>query len=253
MAWRLSHVFPATALAIIASSFAAPAMAAPVVYNFSTTAGPLQTGSPVVALLGASASVSGSFTYDASAPFTVLSQDLGYDAGLAVHAGALLGISGTVAGFSFSDTTGGAASVGNEVPAFGGDLLNLNADPSPRAGQNTTPTGPNFPRQLVGFEVGAYTLHNVRLYWAEAIPGTADFLSASTLPGTLPAFQGRLALDFIRTADPANTANVPYAALTVYFNGLTVQAAPVPEPSTAAMMLAGAGVMAAVAARRRKA
>ena len=91
-----------------------------------------------------------------------------------------------------------------------------NADPTPKADQNSVPS--DHPRQLQGFQLGAYTLSNVRLYWVET-PATGAFLSSYALPGSLPAFKGTLALDFVRTADPTNTVNMPYYANTVFISG----------------------------------
>ena len=67
------------------------------------------------------------------------------------------------------------------------------------------------------------------------------------LPGVLPAFQGRLALDFVTSGDP----NCPqYYA---FFDGLTVSpVAAVPEPDTYAIMLAGLGLLGVIARRRHR-
>lgn len=67
------------------------------------------------------------------------------------------------------------------------------------------------------------------------------------LPGVLPAFQGRLALDFVASGDP-NGPQV-YA----FFDGLTVaQVAAVPEPDAYAIMLAGLGLLGVIARRRNR-
>ena len=226
-------------------------MAAPVVYNYSTSGALASSNAAVAALLGgASVTVSGSFIYDAATPFTVNSQDIGYEAGRAIYSGAVSQLSGSVNGLSFIDNGTGVAAVGNEVVApYGLDWFSLNADPTPRLGENTTPA--EYAHQLSGFTVGDYKLDNVRLYWVEGYYGVPDYLSNNNLLPTVPSFNGFLALDFVLASDPTNTANSPYYSRTVYFGGLQAVAA-VPEPGAMVLGLAGlAGVL--VAVRRRKA
>src|SRR5690606_6330415 len=138
--------------------------------------------------------------YDAASPLTVRSQDIGYEPGLSIYAsGALSQLSGSVAGLSFVDRGNGTVAGGNGATATGADWLTLNADPTPRPGQNTTPVGASYPRQLEGFALGDYTLHNVRLYWVEGQTALVDFLADNSLPSALPSLYGMVALDFVRT------------------------------------------------------
>lgn len=235
--------------AIATSSVSMSALAAPVVYNFNTGTAFAGSAAVLSQLGGGAISVSGSFVYDAASPFTANSQDLGFEPGRALYTGAVSQISGTVNGHDFVDSGVGTVAVGNEAVAPG-DWFSLNADPSPRVGENTTPA--EYARSLVGFTVGGYTLNNVRLYWVEGYSGAPDFLSNNDLLPAPPSFNGVLALDFVLASDPTNTANVPYYSRTVYFGGLTAQAAAVPEPGALALGLVGmAGML--VAARHRKA
>jgi hypothetical protein len=243
------------AVTLLAGALSSAASAASVEYTFSTATG-LTGAGHIAALLGADAKVEGSFTYNNSGTFYGASGALGYEPGYAIYApsttpgtlASFRGLAGHVGARSFSDIFG-SVNVGNDVATLSGaDVLSLSADPIPKLGQNTLPT--DFQRQLQGFTVGDYTLSNVRLYWTESLT-QPDFLASYALPTTLPAFKGRLMLEFVRTDDPTNTAGLPYGSNTVYFDGLTVQAAPVPEPTSAALMLAGFMVAGGMLARRR--
>lgn len=238
---RFASAISATGCLLALALASQSAMAAPVAYQFSAT-GTASGSAELVALLGDSHQVSGQFMYDPAGSLLGGSGSLGFEPGYAIYAGntaaiqSLLGLQGQVGGRVFSDVVG-AVSVGNDNPFRSGvDILTINADPTPKVGQNTLPT--DYSRQLLGFQLGDYSLSNVRLYWVESA-ASGDFLSSYALPGGLPAFQGTLALDFVRTADPGNTANTPYFANTVFIAGLTAQAAPVPEPGALGLALAG--------------
>ena len=235
-----------TSLCAALMSLVAPAMAAPVQYSFSTSSFAVGS-SALLALLGQT-TVSGSFTYDSAGALYGQSGDLGFEPGFAAYAGpegvvqSYYGLSGSVAGLQFSDIVG-SANVGNNLQGSVSDLFTLNSETTLKVGANTPPS--DYARQLIGFTVGAYTLSNVRLYW------TGNFLNDSALPATPPTFSGVLALDFVRTDDPTNLANAPYYSNSVFFTGLTVQAAAVPEADTSIMMAVGLGVL-GLAARRRQ-
>lgn len=236
-----------TSLCAAFMSLAAPAMAAPVQYTFSTSA--FAGGAPTLLALLGQTTVSGNFTFNSAAPLYGQSGDLGFESGFSVYAGpagsaqSFYGLSGTVAGRQFSDIVG-SANVGNDNPNYGGDIFTMNADTTLKLGAVTTPS--DYARQLIGFTVGDYTLSNVRMLW------TGNFLNDSSLPAAPPSFSGTLALDFVRTADPTNTAGIPYYSNTVFFTGLTVQASAVPELEMANLMLVGLGLLGALAHRRRR-
>lgn len=241
---------------VLAASMAATqaALAAPVNYTFSTRAQAFGNAD-LVALLGSNSQVSGQFTYDNSGTYFGNSAELGFDGNAAIYVGsaltprALSPISGSVAGHAFSDVIG-AVSVSNDLPAPSPfrDALMLAADPTPKAGSNTLPT--EYPRQLAGFDIGDYRLVNVRLFWVSGLGGATDFLASTDLPTALPTLTGRLALDFVRISDPLNTANTPFYNNTVFFEGMTVQATAVPEPTTALLM--AMGLLALVGLRKHR-
>ncbi len=215
-------------------------IAAPVTYSFSTGANPSGLG-----LFSSSAFVSGMFDYDAMVPATGTVPGGATLYGIQNIAPAFpssfANLAGSVAGFSFSDARGTTV-VGNETFALT-DFSNnppttTNVDFFQLNTQSQTPT--------VGFSLGGYTLRNVRMFWIEGqqVPELVpEFLSNQSLPGVLPGFQGRLALDFSSTDNPSGPQSF------VFFDGLTVT--PVPEPETYAMLLAGLGLL-GFAAQRRK-
>jgi hypothetical protein len=238
------------------SCLAGAALAAPVTYSFST--GALNTGyfcggiplcSPHPwSSFSSGAIVQGSFVYDASVPQTVTGGD-----GSAIYGGnpsSFSALTGTVDGYSFSDLRG-FTQVGNEKFALTDfsasppvttmvDFLGLTAEPGLAS--------PN-PHNISGFDVGGYTLVNVRMFWFEGgyMPELVpDLTDNQALPAALPSFHGRLALDFV----PTGNTNLSYVPASVFFDGLTVT--PVPEPETYAMLLAGLGMLGFVARRRRQ-
>lgn len=242
-----SRALAAMLAAAVLQLVPAAAHAALAAYSFATAVNP--AGEPgVVNLLGSSAFVAGSFDYDAQAPAT------GSFGGSTIYGiqnippafpSSFANLVGSVQGNPFSDGRGTTA-VGNDNFALSDfstnpptttfvDILQLNT-------QSQTPT--------VGFAIGAFTLKNVRMFWIEGqqTPNLVpEFLPNQSLPGVLPAFQGRLALDFVATGDP----NGPqYYA---FFDGLTVSpVAAVPEPDTYAIMLAGLGLLGFIARRRNR-
>lgn len=257
---RSAATLGALTVATLGALGTAGAHAAPVTYTFNAP-GSTSGSSAVIAALAGTGSVltaSGSFTFNGAAPFLTTSDALGFEPGFAIY-GSTSGTGvqsysnfvGQVNGLAFSDVVG-STNVSNNNATYGFDVLTLNADASPKAGQNTLPTG--FARQLKGFSVGDFTLVNVRLFWTTVGNGGVDFLSSNALPPQLPTFPATLALDFVRTSDPKNTANVPFYNNTVFFTQVNVTtAAAVPEPSGLALVaggLFGAGVMRARARRR---
>lgn len=239
---------------VLLSAATTSAIAAPTTYTFSTTASAYSSNANILSQLGAF-NVHGSFQYDAAGDYFGNSGALGFSPGYSVYGAPVGGIqsysnlNGVIGTHSFSDPRGSVTVANNNPYYYGNDYLQLSADTGIKPNTNTYPT--NYPRQLAGFTVGQYTLIDVRLFWSTGIAGVTDFLSNSQLPNALPGLTGRLALDFVRTDDPHNTANVPFYSNSVFFDGLTVHAAPVPEPETYAMLLAGLGLMGAVTRRRK--
>jgi len=225
------------------------AQAAYVPYTF-TASGAVTGNAELIGLMGSLATASGQFVYNSAAPVLGQGGDLGYEPTVTIFAGTnssnlpFASLAGLVAGKAFSDLYGTVA-VGNSYQGGTSDVLSISSDPSPKVGQNAVPT--DVARQLKGFTLGDYTLNNVRLIWS------GNIVSANVLPSQLPSFAGRIQFDFVRTADPLNTANVPYPNLSVSIAGLSVQAA-VPEPSSGALSAVGlvALACAARASRSRK-
>ncbi|AOF84755.1 PEP-CTERM -sorting domain protein [Hydrogenophaga sp. RAC07] len=241
--WRLAGKFVFIAVLHCVGGGVA---AAPVTYSFSTSASPFGTTS-IAGLFSSDAVISGTFDFDSAAPFI---QDVGTGLSYGGHnattgnAASFSELSGSVSGLSFSDKRG-VVIVGNDrSPAPGAvpvDSLALSADPS------LTSTSP---RNLVGFTIGDYTLVNVRLFWLEdqSVPDLiTDFLDNEALPATLPTFDGRMALDFVRTGTTTTSL-----AGSVFFDGLNVDAStPVSEPETLALLLTGLGSMVFCSRRKR--
>lgn len=228
---------------LLGTAFCSPAaFATPVTYSF--TSGSSAFGNvtdPVVAAalaaLGSGAVASGTFTYDAAAPFNSNNSDgssvFGTPAALS-----FFGLSGTLGSNSFSDPRGGVT-VANNLTIGGrpnADEVLLFADP-------TSAGGPfhNF----VGFDLGGTQVVDVRLFWITGNPGVpTDFLSSQTPPGTLPSFSATIAFDLASTTNPSLISTS-----SVFFNGVTVT--PVPEPQTWTLMVAGLVLVGAIARRRR--
>ncbi|MEE8306674.1 MAG: PEP-CTERM sorting domain-containing protein, partial [Gammaproteobacteria bacterium] len=199
------------------------AQAIPVSYSFTTDTArqigfPGNPDSTLLEGLLAAFSVSGTFHYDSDGPFLV---DLGAGilAGSSVYR-AMSNLSGSVGGYSFSDPVG-LGIVGDERFNAQNDFLGLHADGNIQ--------------NLVGFDLAGFSLTNVRLFWIETLVQSApDFLEGQSLPGTLPNFGGRLALDFGSGAR-------------VFFENLRVQQ--VPEPGTLALLVVG---LLGISVRRRR-
>jgi len=207
--------------ASLSSGVAGIVSAAPVSYSFATEAGPFGGSPGPVDLFSGSAFASGTFTYDAQVSPTGTAGN-----GATRYSGSLHALSGTADGNSFSDVSGYTL-VGNDVLTSGQyvDFLQLTFEPP----LNT----PGGTYNLTGFDIGGFSLVNVRMFWIEGQNGITDFLDDQTLPPVLPSFPGRLAFDFI------DSSGAP--AQSVFFNGLSVS--PVPEPSTYSMLLAGLGML----------
>ena len=198
---------------------AAPgAFAAPTLYNFTSAPGPYGYTPGLGGIFSSTDVVSGSFIYDPDSPVTGASSSgatiYGYAAPPVVASYSSL--SGTAGSYAFADPRG-FVTVGNDVPFNTGspplDAIQLYAD-------TTFTTGPH---NFIGFTAGGYTAVNLRIFWIEStdIP---DFLSDQSLPPTPPKFMGRLAVDFVPSANPA----LPASGF-VFFNGVTVTPA---EPGT---------------------
>jgi hypothetical protein len=152
-------------------------------YSFSTGAASPANVDPELAALVSGLSVSGTFDYDNSALQDAKGTEYtGYLGGMA-------NLTGSVNGMTYSGMTyfGPATIVSNDRhgSAMPVDFLHV-------AAGATNPAG---------FETSGYTLISVRIFWLEGQFGISDFLTSENLPTELPRFEGRLALDFVSTAD----------------------------------------------------
>ena len=217
-------------------------LAAPVTYTFSTAplqfnTAPLVTSSTfnlnpahvitdaeraatqsLNALL-AGTMITGTFVYDPASALTNTS------AGVSNYIGSFTNLSATVTGGSLPPATRvitdprGQTSVGNDLSGFQ-DVVRLHAEP----GNIGNPALLNIDDTL---GLGAFEVFNFRMFWLEgqAVPDLiGDFISSNSLPSQLPGFNGRLALDLVRSTDPGGTQSI------MFYDNLRVTA--VPEPGT---------------------
>lgn len=248
---RLTRMLASLASAIAACALLLPAPAAqatPVTYNFSTGIGFTNPGDSValnaLSALGFSATVSGSFMYDAASPATGTGTG-----GVTIYGNAagtspsFFGLSGSAGGFSFSDPRG-FVTVGNNTQPFGFpitlvDQIQYYADSALTSG----------PHNFAGFNIGGSNVVNLRMFWSTGLPGIpADFITNQSLPGTPPGMQGRLALDLGVSGDP-NVLSQHW----IFFDNLSVSAAEVSEPRPLLLVLAGLGLIAFSLRRKGKA
>lgn len=264
---RVRHQVLAAVAAILLPAIN-PSLAAPVSYTFTTGptdfAGVALGSSPgtIVPTLPLFGGAAGSFLWDSAGSFVQTNPD-----GSSAYAGftspsitgltpSVSGLSASIGGFAFSDPVGSTSVWNDKTPpgffgtAANSDALILAFDPP-------AINGGTFTRNLSGFDVDGWHLISARMLWIEGLdmtfeansPGTgpiADFLSDQSLPGTLPAFSGRLWLEFQNNADPSQFSFV-------FYNNLQVHpTAPIPEPETYAMLLAGLGLLGFEIRRRRK-
>lgn len=169
--------------------------------------------------------MSGTFAYDSG-----VAQSGSQPNNAAVFAGSLISPAGSSPDV-FSDPSG-QTSVGNDVlfSTGSGDALVLAAESSVLTPFSVVPD--NF----MGFAIGggsSLRLVNVRMFWVEGLLGAPDFLTDQNLPATLPAFEGRVALDFADVSSPSTITAI------VFFDGLFVHAQSVPEPASAALLELG--------------
>jgi hypothetical protein len=231
---------------LVALGLAGTAHAVPVTYNFSTA--PISSATwfgggsggvdPELLAALSGLSVTGSFAYDNEVPLSG-TQNGPLVFGQSNYQGAISGLTATLGTFAFSAPTGGG-NVADEgyapplpaplPPAIPADFFQLGTLAS--AGQ----------------VLGDYTLAGARLFWIENSTGgglAPDFLSGNDLPSLLPTFSGRLALDFVTSAQQEG----PTLLHIGFFENLAVTAAPVetsvPEPGTLSLLIAaGAGMLA---------
>jgi hypothetical protein len=242
---------------------AGAAAAQPVEYSFSTgvqmgfgvTSGTFVPTDLLSMMSGST--VSGTFLYDSSSAQTGTSGAASvYGTNPTTLQTSYSALSGSVGGgalgapLSFGDTRGFTL-VWNDSQQFS-PLPGLPPPPPVDGFQLQTDNfGLGGVRNLTPFSIGDYTLWNVRMFWFESqatpelIP---DFLDDQSLPDAPPTFHGRLALDFKRTgqADGLTQYHLFYDQLTV------TPTAPVPEPETYAMLLAGLALLGFTARRRSR-
>ena len=240
------------------------ALAAPVSYSFTTGMTAYQgavsgfapgTPLPPLPLFGG---VSGTFSWESAGSFVQINAD-----GSSGYAGftspAITGLTPSISGLSatfpampgheFSDPQGSTSVYNDNANNFFGssivgDALILAFDPP-------SFTGNQFSRNLSGGDIGPWHLYSARMLWIEGVVAKTDefaspnlgvpigdFLSDQALPGALPAFEGRLWLEFQNTLDQSQV-------LFVFYNNLLAQprGAAIPEPETYALLLAALGLL----------
>lgn len=198
---------------------ASPAWALPITYSYTTDVASQFGNVPELSALFEGLSVSGTFVYDPDTPLTITQPT-----GAEIYVGAVTGWTGTVGAYSFSDADDRSfALAGDDTFDFAGilsDILLFGMGPGGTGAAN-------------GFTAGGFTLDNVRMFWIEnLLPSVPDFISGSGLLDPLPAFGGRLALDF--GSIERDGVILP---VNVFFDDLRVTR--VPEPSTVLLLLSG--------------
>jgi len=167
---------------------------APFTYNFSTDVPGFTGGCPACFFEGKPAL--GSFVYDPETPLTNTSST-----GISVYLGGISDWSGSIGSNVYSDDLG-LAIVGDDIVFGSRDILRF----SPGLFLN-------------GFEIGGYTLVDVKMLWLEGMPGdplgTPDFLMVQSLPIELPGPPGVFTLDFVNPMFPGPTFSVNFQNLIV--------------------------------------
>jgi hypothetical protein len=159
-------------------------------FTFTTGVASVGTDANLFAMFDG-ATVSGSFSYANWVPPALVLPGPTLP-GATVYLGAMLNLTGTVNGMNFSDPIGIAVSGNERYQTLGGtDFFSL------AAGSMET-----------GFDVGGYTLVNVRWFQIETDTTPNDFLDSDLLPTSYPNEVGRLALDFNPPGDPDTRVSV---------------------------------------------
>ena len=242
------------AAVLLSSVLVEPAFGLPITYTFST--GPLRLStdpsnpssstfnlSPLHLITSDERAVTRSL--NAVLEGTLLTGSFLYDPAIARTSttnGGSLGTRGAnyVGSFTFlsADIIGGTLSpadrsitdprgqtvVGDQAFAGLQDYLQLQAEP----GNGLNPSALNIDST---FTLGGYEVFNFRMFWlqAQAVPDSIpDFLSSNNLPNPLPSINGRLAIDFVNSADPFGTQSI------MFYDNLRVAA--LPEPAILALL-----------------
>jgi hypothetical protein len=234
---------------LLATAFTRGAVASPVLYQFTTDPfGPpsIATG-PSGAAIGAALqglSVSGTFLYDSASPLSSVGNSAAVVGEHNYDDNPISNFSASVGALAITGANG-KGDVADE-----GYVTHIPPD-------FTTPVYEDFLHFVSitdqGYSLLGLPLVTARLFWIEG-PGptglTPDFLTSGDLPGALPAFSGRFALDFVNKDAGGNVIGLT----TAFFNGLSVtqaRSASVPEPGVLALLLGGALLLLATGLRRR--